>query len=175
MLVRKMSRVGGHVIKRKVVMVGAFGVGKTSLVRRYVSGLYDEKYLTTIGVKVDEKVVRVADNEVKLLLWDVAGAEERFSIPMSYIRGVSGCLLVIDGTRAGTVDLGMQLWDEILGEVGPLPFVIALNKIDLSQEWVLEDAHVEMLKTRQVPVVQSSAKTGQGVEEAFQALAQCVL
>ena len=162
-------------IKRKVAMVGASGVGKTSLVRRYVSGLFDEKYLTTIGVKIDEKVVRVADNEVKLLLWDVAGAEERFSIPMSYIRGVSGCLLVIDGTRVATVDLGMQLWEEILGEIGPIPFVLALNKVDLVKEWALDDAIYKMLKARQVPIVRSSAKTGQGVEEAFHALTQCLL
>lgn len=156
-------------------MVGAYGVGKTSLVRQYVSGLFDEKYLTTIGVKVDEKVVRVADKEVKLLLWDVAGAEERFSIPMSYIRGVSGCLLVIDGTRVDTVDLGMQLWEEILGEIGPIPFVLALNKVDLVKEWALDDAIDKMLKARQVPIVRSSAKTGQGVEEAFHALTQCLL
>lgn len=162
-------------IKRKVAMVGAYGVGKTSLVRQYVSGLFDEKYLTTIGVKVDEKVVRVADKEVKLLLWDVAGAEERFSIPMSYIRGVSGCLLVIDGTRVDTVDLGMQLWEEILGEIGPIPFVLALNKVDLVKEWALDDAIDKMLKARQVPIVRSSAKTGQGVEEAFHALTQCLL
>jgi len=163
------------VIKRKVAMVGAAGVGKTSLVRQYVSGLFDEKYLTTIGVKVDEKVVRVADNEVKLLLWDVAGAEEHFSIPMSYIRGASGCLLVMDGTRRTTVDLGLQLWEEIQEEIGPLPFVVALNKVDLVQEWVLDDGILEILKARQVSIVRSSAKTGQGVEAAFHALTQCVL
>jgi small GTP-binding protein len=156
-------------------MVGASGVGKTSLVRQYVRGLYDEKYLTTIGVKVDEKVVRVADTEVKLLLWDVAGAEERFSIPMSYIRGVSGCLLVIDGTCVDTVDLGMHLWEEILEEIGAVPFVVALNKVDLVEEWAMDDAITKMLKAQHVPIVRSSAKTGQGVEEAFHALTQCML
>ena len=162
-------------IKRKIAMVGASGVGKTSLVRQFVSGLFDEKYLTTIGVKVDEKVVHMADKEVKLLLWDVAGAEERFSIPMSYIRGATGCLLVIDGTRVETVDLGLQLWEEILGEIGPIPFVLALNKSDLVKEWALDDAMDKRLEARQVPIVRSSAKTGQGVEEAFQALTQCLL
>ncbi len=162
-------------IKRKVAMVGASGVGKTSLVRRYISGLFDERYLTTIGVKVDEKVVHVGQREVKLLLWDVAGAEERFSIPMSYIRGAAGCLLVIDGTRGNTVDLDLEIWSEIQANIGPLPLVVVLNKIDLVQEWMLDDSKLQSLNMQQVPIVSSSAKTGEGVEEAFQAIAQCLL
>lgn len=162
-------------LKWKIAMVGASGVGKTSLVRRYVRGLFDDKYLTTIGVKVDEKVVRLADKDVKLVLWDVAGAEGRFSIPMSYIRGASGCLLVIDGTRSDTVDLGMQIREEILGEIGAIPFVFVLNKIDLVKEWALDEAVEKQLRTRQVPIVRSSAKTGEGVEEAFRTLTQRLL
>ncbi len=149
-------------IKRKVAMVGAAGVGKTSLVRRYISGLFDERYLTTIGVKVDEKVVHMDQREVKLLLWDVAGAEERFSIPMSYIRGAAGCLLVIDGTRGDTVDLGLEIWSEIQANIGPLPLVVVLNKIDLVQEWVLDDSKLHSLTCNRFLLCHPAPKLAKG-------------
>ena len=159
-------------IQKKVTMLGAYGVGKTCLVRQFVTSLFDEKYLATIGVKVDEKVVHLPDQSIKLLLWDVAGAEKYFSVPMSYIRGSSGCLLVIDGTRPDTFDHGVQLWETVQNELGALPFVVALNKVDLLTDWKVDDAMVGALKERDMPVMTSSAKTGEGVEEAFQTLTQ---
>ncbi len=126
-------------IQHKVTMLGAYGVGKTCLVRRFVTSLYDEKYLATIGVKVDEKIVDLSEQSMKLLLWDVAGAEKHFSVPMSYIRGSSGCLLVIDGTQPDTFDLGLQLWNTVQEELGALPVVVALNKIDLLTDWSVDE------------------------------------
>src|SRR5262245_46833593 len=89
----------GAVIQKKLVLLGAPGVGKTSLVRRFVESLFDDKYLTTIGVKVDKKQLQVAGNDLLMMLWDIAGAEEKFSVPSSYVRGAAGMLLVVDGTR----------------------------------------------------------------------------
>ena len=86
-------------LSKKVVMLGLYGVGKTSLVQRFVRSIFDDKYLTTLGVKVDKKVVQVDDIEVTLMLWDVAGAENHFDVPMSYIKGAAGYLVVVDGTR----------------------------------------------------------------------------
>ena len=157
-------------IQRKVTMLGAYGVGKTCLVRRFVTSLFDEKYLATIGVKVDEKIVHLPEQSMRLLLWDVAGAEKHFSVPMSYIRGSSGCLLVIDGTQPDTFDLGLQLWATVQHELGALPFVVALNKVDLLTDWCVDDPMLEALKERDIPVMRSSAKTGEGVEEAFHTL-----
>jgi small GTP-binding protein len=71
------------VIQKKIALLGAPGVGKTSLVRRFVESLFDEKYLTTIGVKVDKKTVQVRGQDVLLMIWDIAGAEESFSVPIS--------------------------------------------------------------------------------------------
>ena len=68
-------------IQKKVALLGAPGVGKTSLVRRFVESLFDESYLRTIGVKIDKKRVSVGGQDVTLMLWDVAGAEERFMSP----------------------------------------------------------------------------------------------
>lgn len=162
-------------IQKKVTMLGAYGVGKTCLVQQFVTSLFDEKYLATIGVKVDEKVVHLPDQNIKLLLWDVAGAEKHFSVPMSYIRGSSGCLLVIDGTRPDTFDRGLQLWETVQNELGDLPFVVALNKVDLLTDWRVDDTMVGVLKERDMPVMTSSAKTGEGVEEAFQTLTKMLV
>lgn len=162
-------------IQKKVTMLGAYGVGKTCLVRQFVTSLFDEKYLSTIGVKVDEKVVHLPDQNIKLLLWDVAGAEKHFSVPMSYIRGSSGCLLVIDGTRPDTFDRGLQLWETVQNELGDLPFVVTLNKVDLLTDWRVDDTMVGVLKEKDMPVMTSSAKTGEGVEEAFQTLTKMLV
>ena len=155
-------------------MVGASGVGKTSLVRQFVNGVFDEKYLTTIGVKVDERIVCLAERQIKLLVWDVAGAEERFSIPLSYIRGAAGCLLVVDVTRPDTIGCGLELWRDIQRELGDLPFVVTLNKIDLVEDVMLDEIVSSKLMKSKMPIVHSSAKTGEGVKEAFSTLAQAL-
>jgi small GTP-binding protein len=163
------------VIQKKITLLGAPGVGKTSLVRRFVESLFDDKYLTTIGVKVDKKPVRVGAADVTLMIWDVAGAEERFAIPTGYVKGSAGFLLVVDGTRLETLDTAAQIVEQIDRELGGLPFVLVLNKHDLVDGWCLTPALTEALRARSVTTVTTSAKSGAGVEAAFQALANAVV
>ena len=85
-------------LQKKICMLGSFSVGKTSLVRRFVESIFSEAYHTSIGVKVDKKVVRVDDEDVTLVLWDIHGEDVYQKIRMSYLRGMSGYLLVADGT-----------------------------------------------------------------------------
>lgn len=159
-------------IQKKVAMLGYFGVGKTSLVRQFVSSLFDDRYLSTIGVKVDKKVVEAKGQQVQLMLWDIAGAEERFTVPLSFVRGSSGILLVVDGTRAETLDRALDLLSRVEGEMGRLPLVVAINKVDLTDAWQLDSVRIARLEPLGCPVMRSSARTGEGVEEAFQALAE---
>jgi small GTP-binding protein len=162
-------------IQKKVAMLGMYAVGKTSLVRRFVSSIFDEKYLTTIGVKIDKKIVRVGDQDVTLMLWDVAGAEDHFTIPMSFIRGSAGYLLVIDGTRVESLDRGLELVSRVEANLGRIPFVAILNKTDLVDQWQLREEHMRRLAALACPVVRGSALTGEGVEEAFHTLARQLL
>ena len=155
------------VILCKIALVGAPGVGKTSLVRRFVDSLFDDRYLTTIGVKVDKKQVRVGAEDVTLMIWDIAGAEDRFSVPSSYLKGAAGYLLVVDGTRLDTLDTAAALVAQVEHDVAELPFVMVLNKKDLP-DW---RGDANELSARCVAIVPSSAKTGDGVDEAFQRLA----
>jgi small GTP-binding protein len=158
-------------IQKKIAMLGMYAVGKTSLVKRFITSIFDEKYHTTIGVKIDKKIVRVKDQELMLMLWDVAGAEDHFTVPTSFIRGSAGYLLVIDGTRIESFDRGLDLIAQVEANLGKIPFVVILNKIDLTERWLLQDEHMLSLKALNCPVIRSSALTGEGVEEAFQTLA----
>jgi small GTP-binding protein len=162
-------------IQKKIALLGAAGVGKTSLVRRCVSSLFDEAYLTTIGVKVDKKQVSVGGTDLTLMLWDVAGAEENASMPSSYVRGASGYLLVADGTRPETLDRGRDIVAQMNGDLGPLPHVVCLNKSDLAGQWRISDADAASLARDGIPVIRTSALSGAGVEDAFMQLAAALV
>lgn len=162
-------------MQKKIALLGASGVGKTSLVRRFVASIFDEKYLTTIGVKVDKKAVRVGAEDVTLMIWDVAGAEEHFSVPSAYVKGASGYLLVADGTRIDTFATAAAIIEQMDRDLGPLPFVFVVNKKDLVDAWQADAARLDAMRTRSVAVLISSAKTGEGVEEAFQQLANAIV
>lgn len=162
-------------MQKKIALLGASGVGKTSLVRRFVASIFDEKYLTTIGVKVDKKAVRVGADDVTLMIWDVAGAEEHFSVPSAYVKGASGYLLVADGTRIDTFAAAAAIIEQMDRDLGPLPFVFVVNKKDLVDAWQADAARLDAMRPRSVAVLISSAKTGEGVEEAFQQLANAIV
>jgi small GTP-binding protein len=162
-------------LQKKICMVGASGVGKTSLVSRFVHSVFSEKYLTTVGVKIDKKIVSIGSTTVAFVIWDLAGVDafhER--IPTSYLRGSSGCFLVADGTRAATLDTALGLRRDVTAAIGAVPFVLAMNKADLHSEWQVSDTRLDGLVAEGVAVVRTSAKTGDGVEAAFGTLARLV-
>lgn len=115
-------------------MLGGFAVGKTSLVRRFVSNVFSDHYQTTIGVTVEKKHVMVDDQEVLLMLWDLYGEDEFQHVRDSYVLGSSGYILVLDGTRKSTLDTALALQQLIVKTVGPVPFVSIINKSDLRSE-----------------------------------------
>jgi hypothetical protein len=155
-------------LKKKICMVGQFGVGKTSLVRRFVDSIFGESYLSTVGVKIDRKDVAVGSKPMRLMLWDLAGEDERTQLKMSHLRGASGYILVADGCRAASLAKAIELQQRILEQFGSLPFVLVLNKADLRDQWeVQETAGLGQGWT----TLETSAKTGLGVEQMFLALA----
>jgi small GTP-binding protein len=159
-------------IQKKICMLGTFAVGKTSLVRRFVESIYSDKYHTTVGVKIDKKQVPVAGQELMLMLWDVEGAETAHELRKSYLRGTAGYLLVADGTRQETLYRALEIQARAQDTVGPVPFLLLLNKADLIQEWSIELRELDALAQKNWHVIKTSAKTGAGVEEAFLTLAQ---
>ena len=158
-------------MRRKICMLGAFAVGKTSLVRRFVEGYFDERYETTIGVRILKKELFLGGVNHTLMIWDLHGDDEFQAVRPSYLRGASGCLYVIDGTRAGTLDVARRLRERVLEHVGEVPSLSLLNKQDLTSEWELDEDMRERLDAQGWQTRLTSAATGVGVEEAFRDLA----
>lgn len=162
-------------IQKKVCMLGAFAVGKSSLVTRFTHNTFSEKYLTTVGVRVEKATLQIGEKAVHLILWDLAGEDDFHQVRTSYLRGASGCLLVVDGTRRATLDTACLLRQRTLDAIGPVPFVLLLNKADLAHEWEVGEDAVAKLRTAGLWVIRTSAKIGQGVEEAYRTLARHML
>ncbi|BAZ05741.1 Rab family GTPase [Calothrix sp. NIES-3974] len=162
-------------LQKKVCMVGAFATGKTSLIARFVRSIFSENYQTTVGVKIDKKTVFTHGKELNLILWDLYGEDEFQKVHTSYLRGSSGYLLVVDGTRHNTLDVAFALKQRVEDSLGNIPFVMVLNKADLVDEWDIENEEIEQLTKQGWIVIQTSAKTGDGVEEVFQTLADKIM
>jgi small GTP-binding protein len=162
-------------LHKKVCMLGSFAVGKTSLILRFVESIFSDRYLTTVGVKIDKKVISVDAEDVTLVLWDLYGEDEYQKIRMSYLRGASGYLLVADGTRPASLAKAIAIKDEAEKTFGATPFVVALNKCDLTEDWEITPEQETELAARAWKVIRTSAKTGEGVELAFQSLIKAML
>lgn len=161
-------------IQKKVCLLGDFAVGKTSLIRRYVEGRFDDKYLTTVGVVVSRKAIIRDDLALHLLIWDLAGGRD-FS-QSGYLLGVSGALIVCDLTRASTLAT-FQGYAAQLRAVNPrISIVLLANKSDVSEESdISEEQLLSVADQLNSPVLLTSAKTGENVERAFATLADLLM
>lgn len=162
-------------IQKKVCMLGGFAVGKTSLVSQFVSSIFSEKYLSTVGVKIDKKVVSVDGRDTMLMLWDIYGQDDFQTVQPTQLRGMAGYLLVVDGTRRATLDAARLLHEKAKSVAGDVPFVVVLNKADLASSWEIDDVAFFKLVDQGWRVVKTSAKTGDGVEHAFESLTRAML
>ena len=148
-------------IRKKILLLGDFSVGKTSLVKRYVDGAFDDKYLTTIGVKISKKIVEIDGVECELLIWDVEGSTPSKKISLGYYRGASGAIFVTDITRRETLENLQAHKDIFLSENPGAKFVTAYNKVDMLSEIARERIVVEN------DVFLTSAKNDKNVEKLF--------
>jgi small GTP-binding protein len=162
-------------IQKKICMLGGFAVGKTSLVARFVSSIFSDKYLSTVGVKIDKKELSVDGKDVTLMLWDIYGQDEFQTVQMSYLRGMSGYLLVVDGTRIATLDTARELQLKAAQVAGTAPFILLLNKLDLAPQWEVDEKALFKLADQGWRIVRTSAKTGEGVQHAFETLTRAML
>jgi len=162
-------------IKKKICMLGSFAVGKTSLVQRFVRSIFSEKYLTTIGVKIDHKTIQYGEEIIHLILWDIHGEDEFQKVQTSYLTGASGCLLVIDGTRRYTMETALNLKAIVHQAVGEIPCLFLINKVDIRAEWEIEEQEIQRIIHEGGPILMTSAKTGEGVEEAFAQLTRMII
>jgi small GTP-binding protein len=161
------------VIYKKVCILGAPGVGKTSLIQRFVNGLFDERYLVTIGAKIDARTVLTLIGEVQLMIWDLNGSEMFERVQTSYLRGMHGYLMVFDPTRPETLEFAMRLRETVEARGSLVPSVLIASKADLHADWQVSPAQLETLQP--YGLLRASAKTGDGVETSFSTLARLML
>ncbi len=156
-------------IRKKILLIGDFNVGKTSLIRRYVDNAFNDDYLTTIGVKISKKALNIDNREGELLIWDIEGATASKRIPTSYFRGASGAVFVADVSRAESMTHLEEHIESFLSVNPTAEYVIAYNKSDLLSDEEREALH------RGDDTFLTSAKDDTDVEILFTTLARGVL
>ncbi|MBU2557751.1 MAG: GTP-binding protein [Bacteroidetes bacterium] len=162
-------------IKKKIAMVGAFAVGKTSLVQRFVRSIFNEKYQTTIGVKIDQKEVEIEGASVNLLLWDIHGEDDFMKVKPTYLIGSSGYFLVADSTRHETLQTALNLGEMATSVTNNVPFILLINKCDLKEEQEILEEDLAPLRKKGWRILETSAKEAIGVEEAFYELTKSMM
>ena len=162
-------------LSKKVCMLGAYAVGKTALVQRYVHSIFADRYLSTVGVKISKKVFSLRNHEVVLVLWDLEGKDDYVDVKINYLRGSMGFFVVADGTRKETLDVALSLRTLALDLIGPVPHALLVNKVDLLPSWEVTDAHLRFVEEQGIQVFNTSAKLGLAVNEAFTSLAEAML
>lgn len=173
-------------IAKKICLVGDFGVGKTSLIRRFVQHQFSEQYLSTIGVTISRKsMIILSPHEkqttqtVQLLIWDIEGKTQFQKISPSYLKSAHGVIIVADLSRQNTI-ANLPFHIDLARSVNPkdLTLSIVVNKIDLVEEKLLSPLLQQLQIPNQfptIPIYHTSAKTGQNVEIMFQELAQSMM
>lgn len=159
--------------KRKICLIGDWGVGKTSLIRKFVLDQFDDSYLATFGTKATKKRMKFKkDNntiyDLILMIWDVMGQQEFKNIRTHAYQGTHGALIVCDITRKETL-YNLGLWQTELFSIAPeIPLIILANKIDLRDKAEVTPEELKKVATQlKAPFFVTSAKTGRNVQNAF--------
>jgi len=162
---------------RKLCVLGDGAVGKTSLIRRFVINVFRDRYISSIGTKVSKKKVILTkyEKEITLLLWDIIGQKEFKNVLKKYYMGSAGIILVCDSSRPETFS-SLQTWyDEITAIAGHIPFVVLINKSDLTAASPPDFSVVnDFVDKYNGEIFHTSAKTGQNVNKAFSKIGELI-
>ena len=161
---------------RKVCLIGDPAVGKTSLIRKFVVDKYDDRYISTIGAKVEKKEMMIDGTEMKFMLWDLLGQDDFTLLIRSALEGVRGAFVVFDLTRKETLE-HIPKWVATLFEsTGQVPIMFLGNKADLKEKIMVSEQNIkDVVGQFAGSHLLTSAKTGQNVEEAFYRLGKMLL
>lgn len=158
--------------RKKICIIGASAVGKTSIITRYSGGSFVSRYQSTLGVHITKVTVAISGRLKELVIWDIKGESEFYRIPPAYLFGCDGYVLVADGTRSTTCEQVLGLRVRLRDVLGTLPHIMLINKVDLSALWDMDEEGVATLR-RQIPAVYKvSAATGGGIHNAIDSLSR---
>jgi small GTP-binding protein len=164
-------------ISKKIVLIGDFATGKTSLIRQFVDREFSDAYLTTIGVKISRKSITVGKTTIQALIWDVEGGTKAKPLNQTYILGAHGCIIAADITREQTV-ANLENYVALMRNASSvIPLAIALNKSDLRDaDTANEILHKTQQRFKTVPdIFLTSAKSGDNVDLMFHNLAENIM
>ncbi len=157
-------------VNKKIVLLGNEGVGKTSLVKRYVNSIFSDEYLTTIGIKISKKTVQIGEIEVNLMLWDIAGDMMNKTLYNNYLQGAHGIFLIADAIRPETYEsIIIEKENHLSIDFKNTFTYVIINKSDL-----ISEPQADYLKAFKYDYL-TSAKSGDNVEFAFQKMAEEIL
>ena len=154
----------------KVLLIGDGNVGKTSLVRRFCEGKFEDSRVLTIGVDFQIKTIKLGERMIRLSIWDVAGQERFRTFRDQFYAGTLAVALIYDVTAPATF-FNLPRWrDEVAAVVPNVPMVVIGNKTDLGLVVPPSEAEGWARFEGRMPFLQTSALTGENVEEFFQGL-----
>jgi GTPase SAR1 family protein len=150
-------------------------VGKSSLVRRFVDGSFDQAQDPSIAMSIFSGTVELGDVALEMMLWDPASAESGGQYNRSFISGASGLIFVVDATQPQTLDHLLQAQSKERGFIGSRPAILVVNKVDLTADFALSKAQIDAASKLDWRLIQASAKTGNNVGQVFTKLAELML
>lgn len=165
----------------KIVIFGDGGVGKTSLIHRYLTGAFSDKIKVTIGVDFRIKKVSVNEKAIKLQIWDFAGEKRFRQLLPNYVRGSSAGLFMYDTTRYMSLE-NVEEWLDVIRQASTkgdiwFPILMIGGKSDLKDQKSvdLDEAKRFASEHSMVDVIECSAKTGDNVEFVFESVARLIM
>ena len=155
----------------KLVLIGDTCVGKSCILVRFSDDIFDDNYVTTIGVDFRFKTMVVKNKVVKIQIWDTAGQERYRSITTAYYRGAAAIIICCDCTNKESFN-NIKNWVEEIGKYTDKDAVdkmVFMNKCDLTEERCIKKDEIDKFeKESGIKVLEVSAKTGEGIDKGFE-------
>lgn len=161
---------------KKVCILGACGVGKSSLIHRFLNGKFSEALQPNFGARIDKTVQNVDREKVQLMLWDIQGDNQVPHGFVHYLKGASAVIYVVDGTRLNTLETAMEFRQESVRRLGgAIPSIILFNKSDLASNWEISSSMISDVESDGIFAILTSCKEGTGVDTAFNLITRVIM